>query len=64
MLFSQCRLLLREESMRKFVFVLAAASAALVMPISLASAQTSRGMQDINTATQNFTPAQQAACQG
>jgi hypothetical protein len=50
--------------MRKFVFVLATAGAALVMLISLASAQTSRGMQGINTATQNFAPVQQAARQG
>jgi hypothetical protein len=42
--------------MRKFVFVLAAAGATLVMSISLASAQTSRGMQSINSAKQILPP--------
>jgi hypothetical protein len=50
--------------MRKFVFVLAAAGATLVMPISLASAQTSRGIQSIDAATQNFTAIRPAASQG
>lgn len=50
--------------MRKFVFVLAAASTTLVMPISLASAQTSHGMQSVNAATQNFTAIRPVACQG
>jgi hypothetical protein len=36
--------------MRKFVFALAAGTS-LVMPISLASAQTSHGMQSVNAAT-------------
>lgn len=42
--------------MHKFVFVLAAAGVALVMPISLAGAQTLHGMQSVNAATQNFPP--------
>jgi hypothetical protein len=50
--------------MGKLLFVLAAAAAVLVLPISLASAQTSHGLQSIHTATQNFTPVRPAACQG
>jgi hypothetical protein len=50
--------------MRKLLFILAASSVAFVMPISLANAQTSQGLQGIHTATQNFTPVQSAACQG
>jgi hypothetical protein len=50
--------------MRKFVFVLAAAGATLVMPISRASAQTSHGTQSMNAAKQNFTAIRPAACQG
>jgi hypothetical protein len=50
--------------MSKSVLGLAAAAAILVVPISLASAQSSHGMQSIDAATQNFTPIQRAACQG
>jgi hypothetical protein len=49
--------------MRKFMSVLVA-SASLVTPISLASAQTSRAMHGVNAATQNFTAIRPAACQG